>query len=875
MNKQNLREKISKDSFKIFTAGLIATAVLLLVYIVKGIWPFGEFSVAASDMVHGYLPCYYHLYDFLHGEKSLFFDFYTGTGVNMIGIASANGLLSPTNLLLLLFPRENLLDAMGILLVFKVFLCGVSAQWYFGKRFPDIGYFWQTIFAFLYSLSSFTLYYYFHIIWLDIIALFPIVVWAAERLFTKKQMLPLVLSLTACLICSLYMGLMVVICLFFVGGLYVILFSGKKERKYSVCRLGIATVLSIVNSLFINYPTFLQMAGSSRYGESSLSKIFGSGFSLDGEKAMLFFGLQIPIFFIISLFSMYKKAKKTVLFALGTVIFLFTPFFLEGANVAWHFGSYRSFPMRFAFMTTFFFCVLAAVYIEKKGADFEAIESKKSKNIIAVVAAIILGLAFAYIVFFSYKSIGSGTTNFTKSTEKLLLLGISYLIGIPLVIAVMNIKSKFVRRYAIIVICIMQAFGFANLNVGEHSPVRSFRTEHNTTYVNRVFDIYKDEEIDPFKRVSNSDMSLNINYSMLLKRAAIGNWTHQIPERLQKAVEALGHSTTYTLLLETGGTKFSKALLGIKSELTLDGERNLEHTLPTGFVMEGEFVEAPSKVSVGSSDIFAYQNGIYFELLGECDANERLFEIVHSPDSHTKNSATYNFNFDTEKTLYLTAATNNNSYSVSVNGEIIRVPTYMNENNSAYPVEYHNGVLELGTYRGDVEVVVESLNGTSFNPVTIGVMDDARLSALCKKIYEKNKNTSYEVGKRDMTFTVTAKNGDSLFVPVNFDKGWSVKINGKEADIDMVLDSFMAVKLVDGENIVEFSFTPVGLKFGALISISGILLTALFVFLNRKKFLEKLPVFIPAFVDMIFIFAYIIAIVGMYIVPTFVLLIKK
>ena len=91
---------------------------------------------------------------------------------------------------------------------------------------------------------------------------------------------------------------------------------------------------------------------------------------------MLFFGLQIPIFFIISLFSMYKKAKKTVLFALGTVIFLFTPFFLEGANVAWHFGSYRSFPMRFAFMTTFFFCVLAAVYIEK-GADFEAIESKK------------------------------------------------------------------------------------------------------------------------------------------------------------------------------------------------------------------------------------------------------------------------------------------------------------------------------------------------------------------------------------------------------------------------------------------------------------------------------------------------------------------
>ena len=93
MNKQNLREKISKDSFKIFTAGLIATAVLLLVYIVKGIWPFGEFSVAASDMVHGYLPCYYHLYDFCMVKNHCSLILYTGTGVNMIGIASANAVI--------------------------------------------------------------------------------------------------------------------------------------------------------------------------------------------------------------------------------------------------------------------------------------------------------------------------------------------------------------------------------------------------------------------------------------------------------------------------------------------------------------------------------------------------------------------------------------------------------------------------------------------------------------------------------------------------------------------------------------------------------------------------------------------------------------
>ena len=67
----------------LLSGALICAVLMLVVYALKGVWPFGTGHVTYDDMAQGTLPVYYHLYDWLHGEKAMAFDWYTGLGTNI------------------------------------------------------------------------------------------------------------------------------------------------------------------------------------------------------------------------------------------------------------------------------------------------------------------------------------------------------------------------------------------------------------------------------------------------------------------------------------------------------------------------------------------------------------------------------------------------------------------------------------------------------------------------------------------------------------------------------------------------------------------------------------------------------------------------
>lgn len=92
----------------------------------KKIFPFGNFTVDTSDFEGQIVPFYYHVYDFLHGRKSLFFDWYTGLGSNMAGLVSHYGFLSPFNLLFLFIKREQIETFMTLFIAIKLVFIGLS-----------------------------------------------------------------------------------------------------------------------------------------------------------------------------------------------------------------------------------------------------------------------------------------------------------------------------------------------------------------------------------------------------------------------------------------------------------------------------------------------------------------------------------------------------------------------------------------------------------------------------------------------------------------------------------------------------------------------------------------------------------------------------
>ena len=107
-----MRNSISIKNKKIFRENFIVCISIIFIFLVtcyiKKIFPFGNFTVDTSDFEGQIVPFYYHVYDFLHGRKSLFFDWYTGLGSNMAGLVSHYGFLSPFNLLFLFIKREQI-----------------------------------------------------------------------------------------------------------------------------------------------------------------------------------------------------------------------------------------------------------------------------------------------------------------------------------------------------------------------------------------------------------------------------------------------------------------------------------------------------------------------------------------------------------------------------------------------------------------------------------------------------------------------------------------------------------------------------------------------------------------------------------------------
>ena len=107
---------------------LIAVALLSVVFAIRGVFPFGEGSIAYFDLADQFIPQYYHLHDVLHGKSALFFSWNTALGINMAGVAGRSAFLSPVNLLFfLLVPRDAILPAMSFFLMLKMALIALSA----------------------------------------------------------------------------------------------------------------------------------------------------------------------------------------------------------------------------------------------------------------------------------------------------------------------------------------------------------------------------------------------------------------------------------------------------------------------------------------------------------------------------------------------------------------------------------------------------------------------------------------------------------------------------------------------------------------------------------------------------------------------------
>ena len=199
-----------------FLAGFFLTFLITAIgFAAISVWPTGDKTVLIIDSLHQYLPFYTDMHNRLVEGKSLLYSFSGGLGYNFWS-TYAYYLASPLNFLMVLIPTENVCDFMDLMILLKIALCGGCFSWYLHKRDENRKYL-PVVFGIMFALSNFVIGYYFNLMWLDSVAMLPLILYGIERIVDGKSGRIFGIALFYGLWCNYYIGFMLCIfsCLYY------------------------------------------------------------------------------------------------------------------------------------------------------------------------------------------------------------------------------------------------------------------------------------------------------------------------------------------------------------------------------------------------------------------------------------------------------------------------------------------------------------------------------------------------------------------------------------------------------------------------------------------------------------------------------------
>ncbi|MGM9926085.1 MAG: YfhO family protein [Bacillus sp. (in: firmicutes)] len=100
---------------------------------------------------------------------------------------------------------------------------------------------------------------------------------------------------------------------------------------------------------------------------------------------------------------------------------------------------------------------------------------------------------------------------------------------------------------------------------------------------------------------------------------------------------------------------------------------------------------------------------------------------------------------------------------------------------------------------------------------------------------DQQKDMDVELGSRSVDISYINKDNDThLVLPIPFEKGWSVEVNGVSKPVEQLNYAFLGVKLEEGENEISFSYLPPYFMLSVLLTLLGLVLVLLWSIFRRK-----------------------------------------
>lgn len=844
-------------------AFFVPACILAAVFAFNRVFPFGDRQILIIDFYQQYYAFASELQHKLQTGGSLLWSWNIGLGMNFLAVF-AYYLASPFNLLLAIVPHAYLREALTSFIVLRIGLaglfCALALRGLHGRDSLSL-----VIFSTLYALCGHVLGYYWNFIWLDSLAMLPLVFWGTVSLLREGRFKLYTVALALTTLFNLLVGLytciftaLVFFCICIVDGVSWREFLRRLLRiaLFSVIALGIAAILIL--------PTYFSLQNSYRADSSFPTKIAWHANFLDtiGNFAPLakstsrsglpnVYSGMLPVMLLGAFLLSARRTLKEKLVLSALLLFLLVSGISAQLDFIWNgFKSTLQLPARYSFMLSFL--LVAAAYRTYDELDMSSPYPYIGMLLMSMLIAVCAG---------------NGPQTSTAVWACFIAAGVYTLALVLHQRGVLNRTALSV----VLLVCVAAEAGLTG-----YIGVKTATTTPRADYP------YKEAEItallsdmralspDGFYRVETSSENSTVNDPALYGYHGASMFASMANNNVVEFLHGLGVSAYPSGLryLYNESTPLVGAFLGMRYYIarekpmiesntywSLAAEENAsllyvnDMPLALGFMVD----EGAAAYAGDPSDPFSAQNQLFRLATG---LDEDLFDppidmeyVSHSnldvyrhalgnyryetQNAGTDSSLKWNYKLPEEGLYFAFTNIDNAEYFHTMRGDI-SFPTLIKR-----PF-----ITPIGRFAKD-----ESLSILSH--VTTGdISGNARI--YIRKINDDVWRRGYALlaarqmsiqaySDTDINATIDAGAGGLLYTSIPYEKGWRAFVDGQEADITPLSDAMLCLTLAPGEHTLRFTYTPAGLWPGLAISAASILLFAALVLLDARRKKQPLP----------------------------------